>query len=89
MEAHAAGALHQRLDDDAGELVGVALQQARKRRALSSSLRQVDDVMLGQQAAEQRVHAAVGIADRHRAGGVAVIAAREGDEFLAPAHARG
>ena len=27
VEAHAAGALHQRLDDDAGELVGVAFEQ--------------------------------------------------------------
>ena len=37
-------------------------------------------MLLGQQAVKQRVHAVVGIADRHRAGGVAVIAAAEGDE---------
>ena len=51
--------------------------------------RQVDDDVLGQQPAKQRVHAVVRIADRHRAGGVAVIAAVEGDEFAAPAACRG
>ena len=30
VEPHAARALHQRLDDDAGDLVGVALEQARQ-----------------------------------------------------------
>ena len=41
--------------------------------------RQVDDEVLGQETVEQAVHAGVRIADRHRAGGVAVIAAAEGD----------
>ncbi len=87
MEAHAAGALHQRLDDDAGDLVGVPLEQAVEGRDARLVLRQLDDVMLGQKPAEQRVHAGVGIAHRHRAGGVAVIAARKARNFAARAHA--
>ncbi len=51
--------------------------------------RQLDHDVLGQKPAKQRVHAVVWIAHRHRAGGVAVIAAAEGDELAAPAHARG
>ena len=59
VKAHAARTLHQRLDDDAGELVGMALEKARKGRGALLVLRQIDHVMLGQEAAEQRVHARV------------------------------
>ncbi len=47
--------------------------------------RQIDDVMLGQHAGEERMHALFGIADAHGGDGVAVIAALEGDEFRAAA----
>ena len=60
MEQHAAGALHQRLDDDAGDLVGMALEQPRQRRGALVVGRQIDDEMLGQQPAEHAVHAGVG-----------------------------
>ena len=83
VEAHAARALHQRLDDDAGDLLGVALEQRVEGGGARLVARQVDDEMLRQETAEQRVHAVVRIADRHRAGGVAVIAAAEGDELRA------
>ena len=68
-------------------LVGVRAEQLVERGGALLAVRQVDDEMLRQQAGEQRVHAGVGIAHRHRAGGVAVIAALEGDELVAPAHA--
>ena len=87
VEFHAAGALHQRLDDNAGDGVGALGEQLVERRRLRIVVRQIDDVMLRQQAGEQRVHAAFGVAHRHGAGGVAVIAALEGDELPAPLHA--
>ena len=43
--------------------------------SLASSRGRSSDELLGQEAGEQRVHAVLRIADRHRAGGVAVIAA--------------
>src|SRR5262249_56225914 len=51
------------------------------------TLWQLDDVVLGQQAAEPRMHAVFGIADRHGPGRVAVIATFKGKEFLSLAHA--
>ena len=81
METHAAGALHQRLDDQAGDAVGVPRQHQFERIAARRVRRQIDDDMLRQQAAEHIVHAGVRIAHRHRAGGVAVIAALERDEL--------
>src|SRR5262249_56373612 len=87
MEAHAAGALHQRLYNDAREFLGVTLESARKDRSALLTLRQLDDVMLGQQAMEARIHALLGIAHRHRPGRIAMVAALEGEEFLALAHA--
>src|SRR5260370_30688820 len=87
MKTHRARTLHQRFDYDARELLGVTLETARKGRDALLALRQLDDVVLGQQAAEPRMHAVFGIADRHRASRVAVIATLEGEEFLALAHA--
>ena len=87
MEPHAARALHQRLDDDACEFLGVALEAARKIRGALLALRQPDDTMFGQDAAEASVHAGIGIADRHRSGRIAVIAALESKKFPALAHA--
>ena len=57
MKTHAARTLHQRLDDDPGELVGVTLEEAGKARSALLVLRQIDDVMLGKEAAEHPVHA--------------------------------
>jgi transposase len=84
---HAAGALHQRLDNDGSDGVGASGEQLVERRRLCVILRQIHDVMLRQQIGEQRVHAAFGVAHRHGAGGVAVIAALEGDELPASLHA--
>ena len=66
--------LHQRLDDDARELRSVALEHVDECRSALLVLRQIDDVVLGDKAAERRVHAGLGIADRHRSAGVAVVA---------------
>ncbi len=65
----------------------MALETARKARGAFLVLRQLDNMMFGQHTLEPRVHTAGGIADRHRAGRIAVIAPFEGDEFLSPAHA--
>src|SRR5262249_11891183 len=87
MEAHAAGALHQRFDDDAREFLGATLETARKGRFALLTLWQLDNVMLRQEAMEPRMHAVLGIADRHRPGRITMITALEGEEFLSLAHA--
>ena len=73
---HAAGALHQRLDQDPGQLRAPALQEGVQLDLAGLVARQGDDVVLGQHAPEQAVHALFRIADRHGAEGVAVVAAR-------------
>ena len=83
VEFHAAGALHQRLDDDAGDAVGARGEKFVERGRALLAVRQIDDMVLRQQPGEQRVHAVFGVAHRHGAGGVAVIAALEGDELVA------
>ena len=86
VEQHAAGALHQRLDDDAGDRrrrgapTSASNAAMRSRSSCGSSTISCSR----QQPAKQRVHAVIGIADRHGAGGVAVIAALEGDELVRP-----
>ncbi len=66
VEQHAARALHQRLDDDAGDLAGMALEHLRQRRRARVVRWQFDDVLRRQQAVKYPVHAGV-IADGHRA----------------------
>ena len=81
VETHAPGALHDRLEDDRGKLVVMALDQGRKLGDLlgpaglaeSARRRRCKD-LLGQHPAEQMVHPGHGIADRHGPLGVAVIA---------------
>src|SRR5262249_32511542 len=63
------------------------LEMTRKAAGAFLVLRQIDEVMFGQHTLKPRVHAAAGIAARHRPGGVAVIAAFEGEEILSLAHA--
>ena len=75
MKPHAAGALHQRLDDDGGKLVGMPLKRRFKGRRTRFIDRQIDRDLLGQKAAKGGVHAALRVGHRHGAGGVAVIAA--------------
>ena len=89
VEAHAARALHQRLDDQPGDALGVPRQHQFERVAARRVRRQIGDDVLRQQAAEHVVHPGVRIAHRHRAGGVAVIAALERDELGLSAARRG
>ena len=88
MEMHATRALHHRLDDHAGNRAGMRRQELVERGDVLVAVRQIDDKMVRQIAREQRVHALLGVAHRHGAGGVAVIAALEGDELRAPAGRR-
>ena len=88
VKAHAAGALHQRLDDDGGKLVGVPFERCLEGGSALLVDRQIDRDLLRQQAAERRVHAALRIGYRHGAGGVAVIAAGEGEKTGAAAAPR-
>ena len=71
-----------------GDLVARAARAcARSASALSSSRGRSTTYVLRQQPAKQRVHAVVGVAHRHRAGGVAVIAARKATNLCRAAHA--
>ncbi len=88
MKPHAARALHQRLDDDAGDLLGVALQKHDPApRCFPRSRGRSTTKCSGSSPRNSACMPLLRIAHRHRAGGVAVIAAPEGDEFRAPAHA--
>ena len=87
MKAHAARALHQRLDHDAGDFTGMRSQHGIERGLRFLVARQVgDDVAGGKEIAIGAVHG--GIGDRHGGEGVAVIAAAEGDEAAAAFHSR-
>ena len=87
VEKHAARALHQRLDDDPGDLVGMARDDAGELRKSFLIARQIAEQMPRQQSTERMVHAVVGIGYRHGAGGVAVVAAVECDEARSPCDA--
>ncbi len=65
----------------AGDAFGMPRQHQFERIAARRIRRQIDDDMLRQRAAEHIMHPGIGIAHRHRAGGVAVIAALERDEL--------
>ena len=73
MEFHAAGPLHQRLYNNGGDRIAPVLQQFVEGSGRGRIFRQVDDVMLGQNAGKTGVHAGVQIADGHRPECVAVI----------------
>jgi len=65
-----------------------SLDRARRDRVIAREmLRQLDDVMLGEKAAETPMHPDAGIGNGHRAGGVTVITAAEGHELLSLGHA--
>ncbi len=87
VEKHAARALHQRLDDDPGDLVGMARDDAGELRKSFLIARQIAEQMSRQQSTERMVHAVVGIGYRHGAGGVAVVAAVECHEARPPCDA--
>ena len=70
-----------------GDFVRMLRQQHVERGNMFVAGRQIDQIMLRQQARKQRVHAVLGIAHRHGARGVAVIAALEGNEPCSPLHA--
>jgi hypothetical protein len=84
VEKHAARALHQRLDNDPGDLVGMARDDAGEMRKSFLIARQIAEQMSRQQSTERMVHAVFGIGDRHGAGGVAVVAAVECHEARPP-----
>ena len=79
VEAHPARALHHRLDDHGGQLLGVRLDQARQLGDVVAASKPAGgrsgEHLLRQHVAPQRVHAAVRVADAHRAERVAVVAA--------------
>ncbi|MNT02651.1 hypothetical protein D3C72_1371560 [compost metagenome] len=75
MQQHAARALHQRLDKNARQLRRARLQELIQGGVGGVVARQVHDVVLGQHAPVQAVHAVVGVAHGHGAERIAVIAA--------------
>ena len=76
VEAHPARALHDRLEDHGGELVRAANSARRRRCVPTASQRRAAARRCARASTrEQRVHAGVGIAHRHRAERVAVVAA--------------
>ena len=82
VDVHAAGALQQRLDDDAGQLVGVLVREPLERlrpggHAVAVGRRAVGEDLLGQHVAEHRVHPADRVAHAHAAERVAVVAAAD------------
>ena len=67
VEHHAAGALHQRLDDDAGEGFAFSSRKSSSAAMLASSRGRSQHGVLRQAApAEEAVHALSGVAHRHR-----------------------
>ena len=85
MEQHAARALHQRLDHHRRDPVSLRRQHPVQRRLAGIVARQVDDGMPRQHARQQRVHALLRVAHRHRRLRVAVVAAAERQQPRAPA----
>ena len=84
MKAHPPRSLHDRLDDHAGQLVGViGRERADAGRPRLVELRgeavgrALGEHVLREHAGEHAVHAADRVADGHRTGGVAVIAAAD------------
>ncbi|MNQ02043.1 hypothetical protein D3C85_147100 [compost metagenome] len=75
MQQHAARALHQRLDQDAGQLRRAGFQPGVQFGQPGLVAREIDDIVLGQHAPVQAVHAVVGVAHGHGAERIAVIAA--------------
>ena len=77
MEAHAARALDQRLDDDRRHVLPMPGEVGVEGGNARLVLGERHDVLLRQRAREQAVHAFLGVADRHGGEGVAVIGAPE------------
>ena len=86
VEAHAARALDQRLDDDRRHVVSVAGEVGVEGGDSCLVLGQGHHVLLRQGAGEQAVHALFGVAHRHGGEGVAVIGALEAHEAVTPAN---
>jgi hypothetical protein len=80
VHAHTRGALQQRLDDHGGD-VFVRRQEVIEFPCPRLVSRQVGDVLRRQSWPEQRVHAVVRIAHRHRGKRIAVIAAAKRQEL--------
>ena len=92
VEPHPARALHDRLDDDRGELVGVPLDHVGQlggiRLVEVGRRRHPAKTWRGQHPGPQLVHAADRVADAHRVERVAVIPAAPGGEPLPPGRPR-
>ena len=91
MEAHAARALADGLDDDRRDLVAVPLDGVgqvgdvrRIGRRLEPVGRRVREHLARQDAGPQGVHPPLGVAERHRAQRVAVVAPAPGEQPVAP-----
>lgn len=82
MKAHAAGALHPRLDDDGGD-VFLTLKKARKVGLSRWRFGKGHDMLTAQHGPKERVHAFLWVGDGHRAERVAVVAAQKADEAVA------
>jgi len=89
IKAHAAGPLHDRFEDDGGDLVMVRRDQPAKRSdlaflpgAVAGRGRRLGEVVLGQYVCKEVVHPGIGIADRHGTGRVAMIAAPNREHLL-------
>ena len=80
VEAHPARALHDRLDDHAREACASRTARVTSSRPLGRPLGQRREDVLRQRALPHRVHPAVGVAHRHRAERVAVVAAAPGQQ---------
>ena len=84
--AHSARALHDRLDDDRGEFVGVPGQLRLERGTVGRvvACRHLGcEHLPGQDIGPQLVHAAIGVTDAHRGEGVAVITTSPGHQPVA------
>ena len=84
---HAAGALHDGLENDRCDLIPMGRHQAGKRHhipfiplAAKAALRRRGEQIIRQIALPQAVHGVIRIADRHRAKGIAVVAIAEGEK---------
>ena len=73
VESHPAGALYQRLDDDRGDLMRMRGQERIERSELVWRVWQFREDLRRQVGAQRGMHSGVGVAQRHRPHGVAVI----------------
>ncbi len=87
INAHAAGALHDRFENDRGQFRPVPFDQLRERGdvgvipfAIVAAIRRRCKKMLRQNAGEQMMHPGVRITDRHGSGGIAVVAVADGQQ---------